>query len=70
MAGNATPPTAASMGSIAWRGLRSWPTVISYFSSMPTSRKNSAIRKSFTNPSNEIPATTGPIRSSSGVSRK
>ena len=47
-AGSTTPPTAASMGKSAWRGWRSSPTVISYFSSMPTSRKKIAMRKSFT----------------------
>ena len=38
--GASTPPTAATMGRIAWRMFVSSPTVISYLISKPTSRKN------------------------------
>ena len=65
-AGTHTPPTAASMGSMAWRGRRSWPTVISYLSSMPTSRKKTAMRKSLTNCSTVSETVSGPAPSSSG----
>ena len=66
----ATPPTAASMGSAAWRGRRSWPTVISYLSSMPTKRKKIAMRKSLTSPSTEIDARMSPKPIVSGCMRK
>ena len=45
-AGTTAPPAAATMGSSALRGLVSSPAVISNFISSPTSRKNSAIKKS------------------------
>ena len=70
MEGTATPPTAASMGSAAWRGRLSWPTVISYLSSMPTSRKKMAMRKSFTNCSSVSVADHEPMPSVTPVSKK
>ena len=68
-AGMQTPPTAASMGSAAWRGRRSWPTVVSYLSSMPTSRKKTAMRKSFTNCSTVSETSSRPTPTISGSSR-
>ena len=68
-AGTTTPPTAASMGRSARRGFLSSPTHISYLSSMPTSKKKIAIRKSFTNASTEIDAVSAPALTLSGVSR-
>ena len=62
-----TPPTAARMGSAAWRGTLSCPTVISYLSSMPTSRKKIAIKKSFTNSSKLIDTHRGPICNPKGA---
>ena len=69
-AGTTTPPTAASMGSRAWRGRRSSPTVISYFSSIPTSRKKIAIKKSFTKSSTDIDAVKEPMPTWMGSVRK
>ena len=68
-AGTATPPTAASMGSAAWRGLRSWPIVISYLSSMPTSMKKMAMRKSLMNASSDMVNVSTPTPSVTGASR-
>lgn len=48
-AGPAIPPSAASVGSIMRARLFSCPTVSSRLSSMPTSRKKMAMRKSLTN---------------------
>jgi len=44
--GASTPPTAAMMGSSAWRMFVSSPAVISYLISRPTSRKNTAMKMS------------------------
>ena len=61
-----TPPTAASMGRMAWRGRRSCPTVVSYLSSIPTSRKKTAMRKSFTKASTVSETANGPTPTSRG----
>ena len=68
-AGAATPPQAARMGIMAWRGLVKTPAVSSYLSSMPTDRKKMAIKKSLIKPSTEMLAIKGPSVMARGCSR-
>ena len=49
-AGTTMPPRAAATGSMAARGRRSSPVTISLLISRPTTKKKTAIRTSFTNP--------------------
>ena len=47
-AGPTIPPSAAAIGSAAWRGVASSPTRISRFISSPTTKKKIAIKPSLT----------------------
>ena len=55
------------MGSAACLGFLSCPTVISYLSSMPTSKKKMAMRKSLTKASMVIEKVAGPMPSERGA---
>ena len=58
--GAKTPPTAAMMGSSAWRMFVSSPTVSSYFTSKPTKRKNTAMNTSLITCASDISTTDSP----------
>ena len=65
--GASTPPMAAMMGSSAWRMFVSSPTVSSYFTSKPTSRKNTAIKMSLITCASDMPANASPKKKPASV---
>ena len=68
--GASTPPTAATMGSSAWRMFVSSPTVSSYFTSRPTSRKKMAMKMSLMTCPSDMPANPSPKKTPTSVCQK
>ena len=58
---------AAMMGSRAWRMFVSSPTVSSYFTSKPTSRKNTAMNMSLITCASDMPANASPKKKPASV---